>query len=88
MQEKVKRFGLFKSLLSEDILCLCSVLWLTEDDKELTKHIPSFDTVHYSKPSNPVVTPSDKYNCISTITAVHHTLKTDTVSTTMASYKR
>jgi len=61
------------------------VLWLTEEDKELMKHIPSFDTVHYSKPSNPVLTPGDKYNCISTIIAVQRSLKTDTVSTTMAS---
>ena len=52
------------------------------------KNIPSFDTVHYSKPSNPVLTPGDKYNCISTITAVQRSLKTDTASTTMASCKR
>jgi len=44
--DTVKRSELFKSLLSEDILCLCSVLWLTEEDTELTEHIPSFDTGH------------------------------------------
>jgi len=64
------------------------VLWLTEEDKELMKHIPSFDTAHFSKPSNPVPTPGEKYSCISTIRAVQSSLKTDTVSTTMPSYKR
>jgi hypothetical protein len=63
------------------------VLWLTEQDKELMKQILSFDILDYSKPSNPVLTPGDKQNCISTLTAVQSSLKTDTVSTTTASCK-